>query len=581
MSNNMNLSIQILPVEIFHRIFDSVDAQTILFSIRSVCRLFRAMVNSYDRYNLDFKLISKSNFHLLCRLINPQNVLSLRLCNDEYTPKQITLFISLIRLRQFTRLRSITFIGIEEFQLNMILKRINLNLLTSFSLHIQQYDSRRKKTTANFLSSILAKSNIRKIKLSINNDRISNISWPVNCRINYLVIDSEISFDNMLNIFSCSSQLHTLILKQNLPKFIKNMKEICVFPQITSLTIEKLHVTIDQLESFLVLMPSLIYLKLIGEQCELDGKRCEQFIQINLPYLNDFEFFIDITKSISQMPEDLELIIESFRSPFWIEYKKWFVVSQIHSNDSYRIHIYSIPICKSVLQYEFDSYHTYRSNLTTLLKNDPFTTKNITELVLPFKSSTFENMTEERLTQTNVMFPNVTKLNLTIERRSFLNSLKLLTPIINVSKLVEVKLESHCFHKDNQNTLFDIISILEQAYSLSTLIVHSRYCKYELYPYLNRICSIIPRQIKHLQIPMNKLNYIEIILERCQNLTVVQFEITRSKFSQEVIGWFNQNTKDSTFQRHAGCDIIWIGKKINHIEDSHKRFKLDENQCDF
>ncbi|CAF1489447.1 unnamed protein product [Rotaria sordida] len=151
MSNNTNPSIQILPVEIFHRIFDSLDVQTILFSIRPVNQLFRALVNSYDRYNLDFKSISKSNFHLLCRSINPQNVISLKLWDDEYTPNQIALFISSFRLRQLTRLHSITLFGIEEFQLNMILKRINLNLLTSFSLNIRQYDNRRKKTTSNFL----------------------------------------------------------------------------------------------------------------------------------------------------------------------------------------------------------------------------------------------------------------------------------------------------------------------------------------------------------------------------------------------------------------------------------------------
>ncbi|CAF1369931.1 unnamed protein product [Rotaria sordida] len=579
MSNNINPSIQILPVEIFHRIFDSLDVQTILFSIRPVNQLFRALVNSYDRYNLDFKSISKSNFHLLCRSINPQNVISLKLCDDEYTPNQIALFISSFRLRQLTRLHSITLFGIEEFQLNMILKRINLNLLTSFSLNIRQYDNRRKKTTSNFLSLILGQSNIRKIELNIKNDRISSILWPVNSRIRYLIIDSEISLDNMLTIFSCSPQLHTLILKQNLPNLIKNMKQTCSFSQLTSLTIEQLDVTIDQLELFLLLTPSLIYLKLIGEQCELDGKRCEQFIQINLPYLNNFEFFIDIIKLVPQTQEDIELIIESFRNSFWIEYKKWFVACQLKSNALHRIQIYSIPICKYVLQYELDSNYIYRSNSTILLNNDLFTIKNVNELVLPLKLSTY-GIVKEELTRNNSMFPNVTKINLMIERQSPMSSLDFLTSIINVSKLVEVKLESYCFNQDNQNLLVKIISILKQAYSLSSLIVQSRYGKYRLYPFLNRLCSKIPRQTKCLQIPINQLNQIEIIFKRCQNLSVVRFEITRSKFSQQVIDWFNQNTMNSTFRRHNGCDIVWIGKKINHIKDSHKRIKLDENQFD-
>ncbi|CAF3171372.1 unnamed protein product [Rotaria sp. Silwood2] len=577
MPNNTNSSIQTLPVEILHRIFDSLDAQTILFSIRPVCRLFRAMVNTYDRYFLDFKSISKSNFHLLCHLINPQNVISLRLCNDDHTPNQIGLFISLIRLRQFSRLHSIIFLGIEEFQLNMILKRINLKCLTSFSLHIQEYDNRRKKTTLNSLTSILAQSNLRKVELNIKDDRISNISWPVNSRIDYFIIHSDVSFHNILTIFSCSPQLHTLVLKQNLPTLMGNMKQTCSFSQLTSLTIENLHVTIDQLESFLLLMPSLIDLKLIGKECVFDGKRWEQFIHINLPNLNNFEFFIDISKSINQTQEDLQLIIESFRSPFWIEYKKWYVACQFNSTNQYKIQIYSLPICKSVLQYELNSKYFCLSNSTTLLNNKLLTTKNINELFL-LKLSTYGNMKEEELTRMNDIFPNVTKLNVDICRRSTVTSLEFLTTMIDISKLVEVKLESFYFNKFNQNLLFDIITILEQAYSLSSLIIHSRYSKYELFPFLNRICSIIPRQIKHLQIPINQLDLIEVILERCQNLSVIQFEISRLKFSQEVIDWFNQNTVDSTIRRRAGCDLIWIGNKINHIENNHKRIKLNENQ---
>jgi hypothetical protein len=109
------------------------------------------------------------------------------------------------------------------------------------------------------------------------------------------------------------------------------------------------------------------------------------------------------------------------------------------------------------------------------------------------------------------------------------------------------------------------------------LIIHSRFSQFELYPFLNSICSIIPRQIKHLQIPINRIDQIEIILERCSYLVVVQFEITRSKISTEVIEWFKQNTIDSTFWRHSGCDIIWIGKKRNEININHKRIKLNDN----
>jgi hypothetical protein len=179
------------------------------------------------------------------------------------------------------------------------------------------------------------------------------------------------------------------------------------------------------------------------------------------------------------------------------------------------------------------------------------------------------------------LFPKVTKLQINVDRIYPLKSLQLLESIIDISRLVEVKLESHYFSKHNQKLLFDAVTMIEQSCHLSSLIIHSRYCKFAMYPYLNDLCSIIPRQIKHLQIPINQLGQIQTIFQRCSYLSVVQFEITRSSFSTEVIQWFTQNTIDSTFRRHSGCDIIWIGKKTNEISVNHKRMKLtDDNELE-
>ncbi|CAF1126692.1 unnamed protein product [Rotaria sordida] len=586
MSCNIIPSIDILPVEILHRIFDNLDAQTILFSIRPVCRLFRAVANTYDRYVFDFKFISKSNFHLLCRLINPQNIISLTLRDNEYTPDQIALFISLVRLRQLTRLHSITFLGIEEFQLNMILKRIDLNLLISFSLNIRKYDDRRKKTTLSFLSSIMAQSNLRKVELNMKSNRISNISWPLKCGITCLTIDEHIPFDDLCRILSCSPQLHTLILRQNLSIMINKIILPSSFSQLTSLTVEQLNVTIDKLESFLSLTPSLIYLKLIGDGSVFDGKRWEQFIQINLSHLDTFEFFISIEMLTNQTREDLELLIEPFRSPFWIEYKKWFIACEFSMNRPNRIQVYSIPICKSFLHYELGSEKFFLSTSSMSLYHDPPILNNIKEINLSWEMPISNAFTQEAFKRTSPLFPKVTKLHIGITMNYIGKNpralKKFLTSIIDVSQLVEVKLEIYCLFDDKKTLWFHMMTIIKQSHNLSSLIIHSCLPKYELYPFLDNLCSVIPRQIRHLQIPINKLDQIKIILERCQDLSVVQFEITRSKFSEEVIQWFTQNTIDSTFRRRERYNTIWIGKKTNEISINHKRIKLiDDNQFSF
>ena len=58
-----------LPVEIFHRIFDHLDIETIFFSLRPVDRLFRSIVLNYDRWDFHLKIASKAQFDVLCRLL--------------------------------------------------------------------------------------------------------------------------------------------------------------------------------------------------------------------------------------------------------------------------------------------------------------------------------------------------------------------------------------------------------------------------------------------------------------------------------------------------------------------------------
>jgi hypothetical protein len=81
-------------------------------------------------------------------------------------------------------------------------------------------------------------------------------------------------------------------------------------------------ITIDELESFLLLIPFLVYLKLIDGEKIFDGKRSGQWIKINLPQLDKFEFYFRESRRTEQNLIDLELIIASFQIPFWIEHNK-------------------------------------------------------------------------------------------------------------------------------------------------------------------------------------------------------------------------------------------------------------------
>jgi hypothetical protein len=212
------------------------------------------------------------------------------------------------------------------------LKEINLNLLTSFSFGIRQHDDARKETTINLLSSVIAKSSLHKLQLHTNNERMLQILWPINCTIQYLTINGCINMDKFCTIFRCSPYLHTLIMSEMPEGMINHLSSIC-FRQLISLTIEEVRIS-----------------KM------MDGKRWEEFIKINLPQLDIFEFYFNESRLPRPTMKDLELVISSFKTSFWIEHKKWFVS---YENDRYClwkkfINLYSIPISKSSLCYASD-----------------------------------------------------------------------------------------------------------------------------------------------------------------------------------------------------------------------------------
>jgi hypothetical protein len=370
MSNNRMPSIETLPVELLHRIFDHLDTETILFSIRPVCRLFRSIVNTYDRYILNLKIISKSNFDRLCRLINPENIISLILSNYEETSNQIDLFISHVSLHQLSRLRSLTLLDINESQLNSLLKHMNCKSLISFSFSIGKYDNRQRKQTLNLLSSILAQPTLRKLELDIYNDR-KNI-------------------DSLCTIFQSTSCLQTLIMK-DIPTTMTSIN----FRQLRSLTFNDLRVTIDVVESLLLMTSSIVYLKLIGGENMMNGKRWEQFITKNLSQLNKFEFYFTEQRSPVQTEEDLKPILSSFQTPFWIEYKKWFTICEYHKRYSYVIYLYSIPICKSSLEYETDSQKMTLSTYPMMSDNNRAIMDNVDSLYLTLKKELADDIQDK------------------------------------------------------------------------------------------------------------------------------------------------------------------------------------------
>ena len=355
MATTPNASLDLLPPEVLHRILDYLDTSTILFGIRPVCRRFRSIATTYNRFNLDFRSVSQQTLRISCRLVPPFNVASLILSNDQHTPKLIDQFISLVHLRRFTCLRSITLLDVTEGQMNFILKRVNTDSVRSFSIRLTKYDDRRKKTTKQLFQFMLTNPHLHALSINSISRRLMDVSWPTACSLRCCTIDEQTSFADLCSVLQHSPSLHTLVLKKTcrltFDILAAKPSASMIFPQLKSFTIENFDFTMDQLEQVLSCTPSLHHLKLLGTNEPLDAQRWENFVQVNLPQLEKFEFHLHLRRFDMLSLEEMEASIIPFRSPFWIEHKNWYVARTRRPDHSYAGRLYSLPNCSPTSYY--------------------------------------------------------------------------------------------------------------------------------------------------------------------------------------------------------------------------------------
>ncbi|CAF1661319.1 unnamed protein product [Rotaria magnacalcarata] len=299
------------PVEILYTIFSYFLAHEILLSFPSFSSFVDAALVTYSDYRVDFKSILRCHFDLVCRKIRPDQVVSLKLSDDDDTPCQIKLFLSQFQIEQFTRLRSLTLPDVQTSWLQHILSNLNkLERLNSLKL-----------VTTPFSGGIYERSDCL-INYTVEN-RLKFI--PLS-HLQHLEI-SNCSVDDLENIFTRAPQLKSLNIQ--LKNANGNFESFPVLPQLTSLVLkiddennsfvstDNWILSMNTFEFFLSKLPRLRHLVLNGQAhvSIIDGRRWE-ILAIDLVTFN-FNFKLEINQ--------IEQILETFRTPFWIERKRWFV----------------------------------------------------------------------------------------------------------------------------------------------------------------------------------------------------------------------------------------------------------------
>ncbi len=554
MSTKVVPSLSTIPVELLYRLLDYLDIQTILLSFQYVSKKFYLITNNSNHYNLDLSSTSKNHFDLICRLICPEKVVSITLSDENTTPGQIGLFFSLFRITDFSRLRSVTFRHIDSKALHDILTDVLCCSLTSLSFYSR---GKRSKSILRLLSLLIPQSNLKTLSLNTHAHHIEGIFNSVNeSSLAHLTI-GILTFNEYQTILRCCPHLQTLIIDDCwMTDTDQSSSVIKSYRQVTSLMLRNTNRSMIQLESLLLLTPSLVELKLINfpstPNSLIDGSHWETLIKTKFSFLNRFHFvFHQLFLRMYECNTDVESLLIPFRTSFWLEDKQWFVNCQ-SIKSSHTIKLYSIPFSLISYDYNFDPGNIL---LSTSIRN--LNHSLIMDHVRCLSLNLTEIKTKQIQRKRDFLFCNVIELKLRFDGEWPAESLYFISMLVDLSNLQTLSFQSNF----DQSIVDNLVTLVQRASNICSLILLPLGADGQYHTTMEILCSIVSSHVRHLTLKIQKLDDMKIVVERLQHLSSVSFNLPsdRKINSNEMIDWLFSNGRDFTHVDNDYSLHFWFG----------------------
>jgi hypothetical protein len=376
----MILFLQVLPTEILYEIFDYLTPFDILYSFIHLNKRINGIVKKYP-LQLDFQYISRSKFDFICRYIQPEQVISIYLSDDQM-PNQVELFNKYFPnfYHQFIRLRRIKFIDTSTI-LSYLPKYLS-------SLSIKTYS--KTNNTDQLIMQILTRQTQYLTYLKVDGSyvfRSINTSFPL---LTHLIIDycTVTDFHRIVHYLTSSlTHLKLFIDKEDhfsildfkqLSKSLKHLTLLFSSGRIivenflhTILSILEILMSFELIKQYLDQLFTLTYLTIqaTGTLNLMDGQSWEEYLLRTKIKRFNFKFTLS---SDFVCHEDRDSLLQSFRSSFWLEKNHWHVVCDKGSLKSSRPTIYSLPYFQSsMIIYPSSHFLSNSTNETEIISKHP------------------------------------------------------------------------------------------------------------------------------------------------------------------------------------------------------------------
>ncbi|CAF1141273.1 unnamed protein product [Adineta ricciae] len=518
------MSLLTFPTELIHHILDQLGIDDILFSLRNVCRQFYALTNSYNRYKIRFTSSTpKADIYRICRIIRPENVISLALiqAHSDRVVERFKLLLSLVNIHQFTRLQSLDLYEVDPDTLDNILQHvITVPIFTKLSVAVKLFQPMSDRTV-DLLSSILAAENFREFKLYGATGQIAALSWLSKCRLERLTLGS------------CDQRVlcHILDRLHNLRSFQAdyfytsdhNPSDISLSTAhlLTSLTLRSNKRCIYQYESLLSYTPALVHLHLTDYLTEFAClqrlSQWESFIRQKLPSLQTFKFHVSTNEYERHDTNTIESLVNAFRTPFWLQLKRWYVTC-----------LYTADGTKPMLSLysRSDSYNNFPDNMsrgylsysTSTTENDNVIDMNINWKVRLNASDVVGSIgLHETHKKNRYTFQSIA--HLALDLYPSIASYQLLSALSDYSQLREIWLFFNADdHQLGCNVMRDILNLVGNVPTVGISYTND----WTLIPE-GILDAIISHQVKHLIIRTTYEECMQSVVTYARQLTTITF----------------------------------------------------------
>ncbi|CAF1453194.1 unnamed protein product [Adineta ricciae] len=476
-----------LPNELFIEIFRCLSTLDLLRSVYNLNFRFNQLLFAHFLTStIDFRSIALRDFRLVCREYLPllaNQIISLRLSNDDRTPQQMEVFLEHgLTLHQLPNLQSLSLyaINLQEAMLPTISQLRSLNRLTLADCSL----SCNQNISQNFIDAIWSLPTLTYSYLNINFKENTVIlptvrSVSLKCLSIWSITYDQIQFNTICRHTPCLEQC-SILFNMDSPDPVDPFQH--EFPSMTRFSLHSSHIEENHLNYVLQTMLNLR--QLIVDIDSLDshssspifnGYQWETILRRYLPHLQVFRLRMKFS-----FPDEDDLdgqvadLLRSFRGRFWLEERQWFV--QCQWNEEGQACLYTLP-------YRFTDFQTSSSMqcLSTCPNNELFSTFHYVDDLL------MEYYVTQPEIVSSIRFNNVRDLSI---------------------------------HPSISNQFLSRISQLEQVTSLTVCITDSTDTNTDLQTLLNRMpnlssfgfnpWSLHPRRLSLLRLTHPKISLLDL-----------------------------------------------------------------------